>query len=75
MDPLTARAIIHHKITGCWPNEILESRSDIHHRYTRISPASLRSIETPNVGEKTNIDFGVWIIQPTEGVFLRVELV
>lgn len=75
MDSLTARAIIHHKMTGCWPNEILVSRCDVHHRYTRISPASLRSIETPDVGGKTNISFGVWIIQPVEGIFLRVELV
>ena len=75
MDSLTARAISHYNKMGDWPSGILQAKCDMHYRFTRISPASLRSNETPDVGGKTNISFGVWIIQPERGLFLRVELV
>lgn len=43
------------------------------YRITRVY--NLRNSEKPEYRESVNISFGVWIIQPTRNVFLRVELV
>lgn len=43
------------------------------YRITRVY--NLRNSEKPEYRGSNNISFGVWIIQPTRNVFLRVELV
>lgn len=43
------------------------------YRITRVY--NLRNSEKPEYRESVNLSFGVWIIQPTRNVFLRVELV
>lgn len=43
------------------------------YRITRVH--NLRNSEKPEYRDFVNISFGVWIIQPTRNVFLRVELV
>lgn len=43
------------------------------YRITRVY--NLRNSEKPEYRGFNNISFGVWIIQPTRNVFLRVELV
>lgn len=46
---------------------------DTTYRITRVY--NLRNSEKPEYRESVNLSFGVWIIQPTRNVFLRVELV
>lgn len=43
------------------------------YRITRVY--NLRNSEKPEYRGSVNLSFGVWIIQPTRNVFLRVELV
>lgn len=43
------------------------------YRITRVY--NLRNSEKPEYRGSNNISFGVWLIQPTRNVFLRVELV
>lgn len=45
----------------------------IQYRITRVY--NLRNSEKPEYRESVNVSFGVWIIQPTRNVYLRVELI
>lgn len=75
MELLNSLATSYFKENGGWPNNDILKEDTVSYLYKRISPSILRYTETPRIGGKVNISFGVWIIQPTEGVFLRVELV
>lgn len=75
MEALNAKAIDYHKSEGGWPNNDILEEDNVRYLYKRISLSNLRYSETPSVGGKVSIAFGVWIIRPEKDVLLRVELV
>lgn len=75
MEALNAKAIDYHKREGGWPNNDILEEDNVRYLYKRISLSSLRYSETPSVGGRVTIAFGVWIICPEKGIFYRVELI